>query len=513
MADYLIKGETLTAIADAIRDKGGFYDNMTPGQMPSYIEANLLSKGNVDCIIDRTITSIFNSTCTTIGDYAFANCVNLKNITFTNCYEYGASAFLNCPLVEVTLGPLGSIWGIDDGDGLGTRLTGNTSLIKAHFPGYSGSIGQSLFKGCTLLSDISFPNVRTVGPVAFYNCNSLTEISFPEAISFEVAAFQNCNNISKVYAPLVASISAQCFQSCTNLTELYLPRCLSYSASSLFTGATLLNSVTFGRTDTMGTLFSNRGSYLTSVFFPFATILNSSCLRSCYVLSDLQIPNVSIISTTGLYGCSALQSIVIPYTPNLYTNAFRNCIKLTSVYLTSPSVGTLANKSTVFTGTPIESRTGTIYVPSNLVTTYQSSTNWSAYSSIIKAIPTTTQFKFYLDTWYGPIYSFTFNWGDTWSTWLNKNPNAFKNLTGKIKIIHPEDNSLNGTHIYSITGGKVYDDSIMLTADIEKYSSIRICENIYAYSTITPSLFFGASTQIYPIVYQTLSSDIFYRPN
>lgn len=189
MADYLIKGETLTAIADAIRDKGGFYDNMTPGQMPSYIEANLLSKGNVDCIVDRTITSISNSTCTTIGDYAFANCVNLKNITFTNCHEYGTSTFLNCPLVEITLGPLGSMWVINDGDGLGTRLTGNTSLIKAHFPGYSGSIGQSLFKGCTLLSDISFPNVKTVGPVAFYNCNSLTEISFPEAISFKVAAF------------------------------------------------------------------------------------------------------------------------------------------------------------------------------------------------------------------------------------------------------------------------------------------------------------------------------------
>jgi hypothetical protein len=56
----------------------------------------------------------------------------------------------------------------------------------------------------------------------------------------------------------------------------------------------------------MGTLFSNRGSYLTSVFLPFATILNSSCLRSCYVLSDLQIPNVSRISAHGLYGCSAL---------------------------------------------------------------------------------------------------------------------------------------------------------------------------------------------------------------
>jgi ribosomal protein L24E len=40
------------------------------------------------------------------------------------------------------------------------------------------------------------------------------------------------------------------------------------------------------------------------------------------------------------------------------------------VYLTSPSIGSLANKSTVFTGTPIASGTGTIYVPSDLVATY-----------------------------------------------------------------------------------------------------------------------------------------------
>lgn len=522
MADYLIKGETLTAIADAIRNKGGFYENMTPIQMPSYIQANLLSKGNVDCIIDRTITSISNSTCNTIGDYAFANCINLENITFTNCNEYGTSAFLSCPLVEVTLGPLNTMAVIDDGDSLGTRLTGNTGLTKVHFPGYAGSIGQSLFKGCTLLSDISFPNVVTVGPGAFYNCSGLSEISFPEATLFGVTAFQNCKNISKVYAPLVSSVSAQCFQGCSNLTELYLPRCLAYSATSLFAGAKLLNSITFGRSSTMGTLFSNRGSYLTSVFLPFATILNSSCLRSCYVLSDLQIPNVSRISAHGLYGCSALQSIVIPYTPSLYANAFVNCTNLTSVYLTSPSVGSLANKSTVFTGTPIGSRTGAIYVPSDLVATYQSSTNWSAYSSIIKAIPTTTQFKFYLDTWYGPIHSFTFNWGDTWSTWLNKNPNAFNNLTGKIDIygngagggVLGSSNvitDLHDTHIYSITGATIINDTdypyMRLMTNLASCSSMEIRENMYAYSSIIP--FLDASTQIQPIVYQTPQSEYF----
>lgn len=526
MADYLIKGETLTAIADALRNKGGLYENMTPRQMPSYIQAHLLSTGNVDCIIDRTITSISNNTCTTIGDYAFANCIYLENITFTKCNDYGASAFLSCPLVEVTLGPLGGMSVIDDGDALGSRLTGNTGLTKVHLPGYTGSIGQSLFKGCTLLSDISFPNVRVVGPGAFYNCDSLTEISFPEATLFATTAFQNCNNISKVYAPLVSSVNAQCFQSCTNLTELYLPRCQSYSATSLIAGATLLNSVTFGRSSTMGTLFSNRGSYLTSVFFPYVTIFNSNCLRSCYVLSDLQIPNVSRISTAGLYDCSALQSIVIPYTPSLYANAFQNCINLTSVYLTSPSIGSLANKSTVFTRTPIGSGTGTIYVPSSLVATYQSSTNWSAYSSIIKAIPSTTQFKFYLDTWYGPIYSFTFNWGDTWSTWLNKNPNAFKNLTGKIDIIRSGGNGggitpaadiitddLQNTHIYSITGAKIEDASdasptVRLMTNIASYPLIAFRENIYAYSNIAPiPLILEASTQIYPIVYQTLSRE------
>lgn len=61
-------------------------------------------------------------------------------------------------------------------------------------------------------------------------------------------------------------------------------------------------------------------------------------------------------------------------------NAFANCYKLQTLILRkSDTICTLANVS-AFNNTPIRgynSLTGTIYVPSALISTYQTATNWS----------------------------------------------------------------------------------------------------------------------------------------
>jgi hypothetical protein len=50
-----------------------------------------------------------------------------------------------------------------------------------------------------------------------------------------------------------------------------------------------------------------------------------------------------------------------------------------------------------------------------------------------------------------------------------------------------------------------------LMTNLASCSSMGIRENMYAYSEIIP--FLDASTQIYPIVYQTPQSEYFYTPN
>jgi hypothetical protein len=57
MATYYIKGSTLLAIADALREVGGTYGPISVSGMPSYIASNLLSQGVYDNLISNPGTS------------------------------------------------------------------------------------------------------------------------------------------------------------------------------------------------------------------------------------------------------------------------------------------------------------------------------------------------------------------------------------------------------------------------------------------------------------------------
>lgn len=58
MADYMIKGETLTNIANAIRAKSGSSATMTPEQMSTEIENISTGGGDIDALIDGSLTEI-----------------------------------------------------------------------------------------------------------------------------------------------------------------------------------------------------------------------------------------------------------------------------------------------------------------------------------------------------------------------------------------------------------------------------------------------------------------------
>ena len=67
-------------------------------------------------------------------------------------------------------------------------------------------------------------------------------------------------------------------------------------------------------------------------------------------------------------------------------SGFINCTTLTAVIIRkSDSICTLTNIN-AFSGTPIASGTGYIYVPNDLVDSYKAATNWSTYATQIKPI-------------------------------------------------------------------------------------------------------------------------------
>ena len=104
------------------------------------------------------------------------------------------------------------------------------------------------------------------------------------------------------------------------------------------------------------------------------------------LLTTVSLPAVTSIGSSAFNGCSALKAADFPAATDISgTYAFQNCSALTSLTLSKNQVATLSNTS-AFTGTPIASGTGYVYVPDDLVGQYKAATNWATYANQIRPI-------------------------------------------------------------------------------------------------------------------------------
>ncbi len=387
MAQYLVQGSTLTAIADAIREKGKIYNNLTPAQMPSYIKNNLLSTGDVDYILDRTIVSISNSTCTKLGAYAFAGCTNLNTINMPKVSSVGTSAFYQCTPAYVTLGLTQIADNVVANSPEVAILANNTNLINLNLPSCT-AIYSSVCTGATNLVSISVPNVDILTKHAFSGCTALTEVSLPKCgttttYGIGTAAFAKCTSLSKVYAPMIKSLNANAFSGCTALKEFYAPQMVGTSDTP-FAGVTTLESVTIGYatipawsatwpnlayfSDSAATAisaaafsgctklkaqnfhapnvaaipqsaFRNGGfTYANSTVFPkVAGTIGNYAFYQCASLSYVNLPNVTSLGNGVFKGCTTLKSVTLPALTSVAVTSthstFADCPNLQSIHL------------------------------------------------------------------------------------------------------------------------------------------------------------------------------------
>ena len=133
------------------------------------------------------------------------------------------------------------------------------------------------------------------------------------------------------------------------------------------------------------------GRDLISVTIPASvTRISLHAFESCLYLSSVifgEDSNLSSIGESAFYLCTALTSIKMPFAlQTIEKSAFGECYPLTSLILPrTTSVVTLKNSNALYS-TKIESGSGYIYVPRALLSSYQSATNWSTYSSRFRAI-------------------------------------------------------------------------------------------------------------------------------
>ena len=122
-----------------------------------------------------------------------------------------------------------------------------------------------------------------------------------------------------------------------------------------------------------------------TIRLPRLTSIGSRCFYECRELESIYIPNLEGLTGYDFRYCTSLTKIDLPKLKNVSSYSFHSCVGLKAIILRNETLCPLENTNG-FAGTPIESGTGYVYVPSKLVDSYKSATNWTAYSNQIRAI-------------------------------------------------------------------------------------------------------------------------------
>lgn len=211
---YLVNHADMVSVADAIRGKAGVEDELTfPAGFVGAVEGIQAGGGggggDIDALIDGTVTEIHNDNVTDVKKYTFHSCLNLTNVAFAKAASIGDYAFYNC-----------------------TRLT-NAAFAKAT------SIGQQAFYACVALTNVEFPSVTSIGQQAFRNCNALAYADFPKVTKIDANSLRNCPEFKTLIlrAGNVASLGSSALSS-THIDSgtgyIYVPASLidSYKAAT-----------------------------------------------------------------------------------------------------------------------------------------------------------------------------------------------------------------------------------------------------------------------------------------
>ena len=232
-----------------------------------------------------------------IQAHAFQDCKFLRTITVpSTCTRIGQMAFAGLPsLEEVTL--LGSFTSIDDGAFCRckflTRLTISPSCGNDNSYMDSPYIGKEAFEECRHLKTFEGGNrIRVIRESAFAYCESLRSLRLPSSVRLigESAFIESSIRQVKLHEGL-ERIDAYAFDSC-DLMKIRIPSSVRTIANGTF--------------------------------------------AACHSLSQVTLcEGLESIKDEAFYGCTSLETIVIPSTVREIARAFVGCTSLKEIVFPS----------------------------------------------------------------------------------------------------------------------------------------------------------------------------------
>lgn len=309
---------------------------------------------------------------TQIGDSAFANCEKLRSVTIPKNAQLGNRVFDGCfALASIAVAPGSTFYSAEAGvlydaakttivrypigkkgssfvipDSVTTIASGaffNAYLLRSvTLPSSLQTIGDSAFAYCNALEAVTIgQTVTAIGDGAFKGCSSMNKFtvdpananySSPNGVLFnkaqtELLSFPPDSTLTEFSVPEgVTQIKDNAFQDCSNLESVNLPASLKSFGFAVFSGASVLTSITVSPGSTSyssveGVLFD--ASKTTLIALPpgkegdyvvpnGVTTLRSSSFVSGSLLTSLTLAASTTNVQGNFFGCSELAQINVP---------------------------------------------------------------------------------------------------------------------------------------------------------------------------------------------------------
>lgn len=167
--------------------------------------------------------------------------------------------------------------------------------------------------------------------------------------------------ITAINSNVAKIISYGCY-GIRSLTSVNLPECNSIG-SYAFRGCDYLATINAPKVTSLGS-YGFFGTKITKIVFPVAASVPSNCFYSCSALTKADFGVAKSIAASSFYGCSNLEALILRK---------------------SDAICTLSNTNAI-SSSGIGKGTGYVYVPSSLIETYKTATNWSTFADQFRAI-------------------------------------------------------------------------------------------------------------------------------